>query len=359
MSGCDDNVEVASEIVMDSQRTYSRRRRNIDTRALVVQHNNKVGIQVCCLLIAAHYYTTLVRSSPFWTLDHWLSRLQGTTIDLYLLHVKLVISNLKSSGRKIALNHLNSVFAVFLEAHVDKNYPSMSNSITRKTLYEWTTKFLEVFHFSLDSVTMNEITLHFKVSQSQNSNFRSFLNHECFHNVWIVLANELVLYFIQVHPPCPAAVTPSHKCAKFPPLPQLINLFSGTAGHGHARLPVSRHVRDVRYEDLHEKDATFLRGGRLPWVQVPRSTTCHPQEVRLRTAGRLPGTKGAPGTSSRRAALLREESQLLCGGSRAQLGRDGRTTVCHRHGPATTGPLRRAVLQKGVLHSIRGENRGL
>ena len=70
MSGCDDNVEVASEIVMDSQRTYSRRRRNIATRALVVQHNNKVGIQVCCLVIAAHYYTTSVSSSPFWTTEH-------------------------------------------------------------------------------------------------------------------------------------------------------------------------------------------------------------------------------------------------------------------------------------------------
>ncbi|KAL5265623.1 hypothetical protein ACHWQZ_G006368 [Mnemiopsis leidyi] len=45
MAGCDDNVEVASNIVLESQRTYSRRRRNIDTRALVVQHNNKVGIQ--------------------------------------------------------------------------------------------------------------------------------------------------------------------------------------------------------------------------------------------------------------------------------------------------------------------------
>ena len=46
MAGCDDNVEVASNLVLESQRTYSRRRRNIDTRALVVQHNNKVGIQV-------------------------------------------------------------------------------------------------------------------------------------------------------------------------------------------------------------------------------------------------------------------------------------------------------------------------
>ena len=46
MAGCDDNVEIASNIVLQSQSSYTRRRRNIDTRELVVQHNNKVGIQV-------------------------------------------------------------------------------------------------------------------------------------------------------------------------------------------------------------------------------------------------------------------------------------------------------------------------
>ena len=44
MSGCDDNVKVASDLVLET--APSRRKRNIDTKALVVEHNNKVGIQV-------------------------------------------------------------------------------------------------------------------------------------------------------------------------------------------------------------------------------------------------------------------------------------------------------------------------
>lgn len=57
MAGCDDNVEIASNIVLQSQASYTRRRRNIDTRELVVQHNNKVGIQVRCFNFHCFLFT--------------------------------------------------------------------------------------------------------------------------------------------------------------------------------------------------------------------------------------------------------------------------------------------------------------
>ena len=48
MTGCDDNFNLASNMVLDEEGgARRRRRRNIDTRQLVVQHNNKVGVQVC------------------------------------------------------------------------------------------------------------------------------------------------------------------------------------------------------------------------------------------------------------------------------------------------------------------------
>ena len=44
MNECSDNVEVASKLVLDAPATRSRR--NVDTKALVVEHNNRLGIQV-------------------------------------------------------------------------------------------------------------------------------------------------------------------------------------------------------------------------------------------------------------------------------------------------------------------------
>ena len=44
MNECSDNVEVASKLVLEPPTTRSRR--NVDTKALVVEHNNRLGIQV-------------------------------------------------------------------------------------------------------------------------------------------------------------------------------------------------------------------------------------------------------------------------------------------------------------------------